>query len=132
MIKRFLAALACICFFVSCSDEDYKLEGKWQMQQVEGTGVVMPVDTVYYNFQNNLFMYQIANGEAADYVAYGYKTVEEKDQLVLEIDTQQTDMELFFSKSDWPEATRIFKIDKLTRSKLILQDNGKTYIFRKF
>lgn len=132
MVKQFLAGIALICSIVACSDDDSRLEGKWQMKQIESDGKVMPVDTIYYNFQNNLFMYQIANGKSGNYTAYGYKTLESEDKLVLEIDEDKTNMATFRDKSGWTENPRIYGILKLSGSQLVLQYDGKTYTFKKF
>lgn len=132
MIKQLTAGLALLCSVVACSDDDHKLEGKWQMRQIEADGQVMPIDTIYYNFQNSLFMYQIANGVAGGYSAYGYKTLEGDDKLVLEIDEKVADLNTFYSKSHWTENPRIFSILKLSRNEMILQYDGMKYTFRKF
>ena len=140
MIKHILAGLVLICLAASCSDET-KLEGKWQMQWMETDGVRTAVDTVYYNFQNNLFMFQYRI--TADQVGsvYGYKELKNDDQtLVLEIDDREgpntpnsaATLERFYQISGWEEATHTFTVDKLTRSKLILSDDKHSYIFRKF
>ncbi|WP_106828292.1 lipocalin-like domain-containing protein [Parabacteroides pacaensis] len=131
MVKQFLAIIALTSILFACSDEDSKLEGKWQMTQMEVNGSVMPIDTIYYNFQNSLFMYQIYNAVMGGYQAYGYKKVEDKDKLVLEMDSK-TNLTEFYRRSDWTSNTRIFAIEKLSGSKLILQEGGKKYIFRKF
>ena len=133
MIKQWIAGLALLCSVVACSDDDHKLEGKWQMRQIEADGQVMPIDTIYYNFQNSLFMYQIANGVGGSYTAYGYKTVESNDKLVLEIDEKKIgDINSFFSRSHWTENPRIFSILKLSSKEMILQYDGMKYTFRKF
>lgn len=131
MVKQFLAIIALTGILFACSDEDSKLEGKWQMTQMEVNGSVLPIDTIYYNFQNSLFMYQIYNAGIGGYLAYGYKKVEDKDKLVLEMDSK-TNLSEFYRLSDWTTNTRIFAIEKLSGSKLILQEGGKKYIFRKF
>lgn len=132
MKKCFWVCLALAGVLLGCSDEDHKLEGKWQMQRMEVNGEVLPVDTVYYNFQNSLFMYQIANSINSNMQAYGYKQTDDGDKLALEIDVNQIDMAYFYEKSGWTEPLRVFTIDKLSGSKLILSDNGRKYYFRKF
>lgn len=131
MIKQFLISVVLIGALVACSDDDSKLEGKWQMQQMEVNGEVMPVDTIYYNFQNKLFMFQVANG-VNDVYAYGYKTLEDDKKVVLEIDPEKNDVNAFLQKSGWETNPCIFSINKLSHSKLILQHNDKIYTFRKF
>ena len=59
MVRNILIAF-CVILFVSCSkDTESKLFGKWQLQKVETSGDVQNVDTVYFNFEHSLFMYQV-------------------------------------------------------------------------
>ena len=59
MVRNILIAF-CVILFVSCSkDTESKLFGKWQLQKVEANGDVQNVDTVYFNFEHSLFMYQV-------------------------------------------------------------------------
>lgn len=140
MVKHILAGLVVICLAAACSDET-KLEGKWQMQWMETGGVRTAVDTIYYNFQNNLFLFQyrLPNNQTAG--IYGYKELKNDDQtLVLEIDDREglgapnspSGLQQFYTISGWESATHTFTVDKLTRSQLILSDEKSSYIFRKF
>ena len=59
MVRNILIAF-CVILFVSCSkDTESKLFGKWQLQKVEASGDVQNVDTVYFNFELSLFIYQV-------------------------------------------------------------------------
>ena len=59
MIKNILITF-CVILFASCSkDTESKLFGKWQLQKVEINGDVQNVDTIYFNFEHSLFMYQV-------------------------------------------------------------------------
>lgn len=140
MIKQILAGLVFICLAAACSDET-KLEGKWQMQWVETDGVRTPVDSIYYNFQNNLFMFQLRQHDNSVFLVYGYKELKNEDQtLVIEVDERQGEhtpnsqnaLKKFYEISGWTNATHTFTVDKLTRSRLILSDERASYIFRKF
>lgn len=119
-----------LLILASCSkDDDDKLEGKWQLRQVEEKGKITPVDTVFYNFQNTLFMYQIYI-PATDEIShcYGYKTLEADRKLLLELE----DGEKILPETDWDNVKEYFKIEQLSGSKLILSRADKRYIFRKF
>lgn len=128
---RLLTTLfAALFILVSCSkDDDDKLEGKWQLRQVEENGLTTTVDTVFYNFQNVLFMYQVYQ-PATDQTphCYGYKVIEEGNQLVLELE----DGEEFLPLTDWENVKESFTIEQLSSNKLILNRANKRYIFRKF
>lgn len=60
-MKNWMIVFGCLLLLtvVSCSkDEETELDGKWQLQEIEQNGEVQYTDTVFYNFQNSLFMYQ--------------------------------------------------------------------------
>ncbi|MDD4514254.1 lipocalin-like domain-containing protein [Massilibacteroides sp.] len=131
MIRYLLAVLSLgVLLFVSCSkDDDDKLEGKWQLQQVETDGQIIKVDTVYYNFQTSLFLYQIYI-PATDGMrhCYGFKTWDGDKQLLLELEGGNS----FLPYTDWKEVTESFTVETLTNSKMILNRENKRYVFRKF
>lgn len=137
MIKRIIVALLAGMFVLaSCSkDDNDKLEGKWQLRQMEADGVTIEVDTVFYNFQTSLFRYQIYVPETDGMrYQYGYKDLEEENRLVLELTTVDPTYpaEDFLRYTDWKSVKESFIIEKLTGTKLILRREGKRYIFRKF
>ena len=105
----------------ACSnDTEHKLEGKWQLQQVEANGDVIQADTVFYNFQNILFMYQVYIPAEDDYaLQYGFNTIKDEDQLELEL-TEDAGLVDFLSYTDWKSKTRTFSIEKLSGKQLIL------------
>lgn len=133
-IKKWIALASTILLIVSCSDNfEDKLEGKWQLQKVETNGEVHQVDTVWYNFQTSLFMYQIYVPATDSYrYTYGYRTFEGDNQLLLELSSETQPIDKFLPFTDWTSATRLFTIDKCTAKQLVLSSEGKQYIFRKF
>ena len=133
MIRNFVIA-ACILLFASCSkDNQDKLFGKWQMQKIEANGVVEAVDTIYYNFQHGLFMYQIYSPATDKYpYIYGFNVMESEDKMELEMTSDPVPVKDFLPLTDWTSGKRTFTIDKLTVKELILSSDGKTYTFRKF
>ena len=84
MVRNILIAF-CVILFVSCSkDTESKLFGKWQLQKVEASGNVQNVDTVYFNFEHSLFMYQVYVTEIDSFRhQYGYNTLEGEKTLLL-------------------------------------------------
>ncbi len=133
-MKKYGLFLLLLLLFTACSkDTDDKLEGKWQLRQVTVEGTIIPVDTVWYNFQNNLFSYQLYNTSTKAYrQQYGFKTITGK-QLLLELDHYPIPNTEFLPLTDWDDVKRTFSITKLDASDLILTDDaGKTYTFHKF
>ncbi|WP_302821863.1 lipocalin-like domain-containing protein, partial [Parabacteroides goldsteinii] len=62
---------------------------------------------------------------------YGFNTIKDEDQLELEL-TEDAGLVDFLSYTDWKSKTRTFSIEKLSGKQLILNSEGKRYIFRKF
>lgn len=117
----------------SCSkDTEDKLSGKWQLKQVESGGSIIPVDTVWYNFQNTLFSYQLYDKTSNTYLQeYGFNTITDT-QLTLEF-ADSVFGKNFIPHTDWEEIRKVFLITKLKGSDMVLTDEaGKIYVFRKF
>ncbi len=127
-----IAAVAII--LAACNDDiEHKLEGKWQLQQVEADGEVIQADTVFYNFQNILFMYQVYIPDSNKYVLqHGFNTLGEDNQMTLEFSNDPRQAEKFLPYTDWKSKTRTFTIEESNRKHLILNSEGKRYTFRKF
>lgn len=127
-----IAAVAII--LAACNDDiEHKLEGKWQLQQVEADGEVIQADTVYYNFQNILFMYQVFIPDSNKFVSqHGFNTLEEDNQITLELAHDPRPIANFLPFTDWKSERRTFTIEESNRKHLILNSEGKRYTFRKF
>lgn len=128
----FLGSLLAGFLWNACDSYTTEFEGKWQLTEVESAGVVTSVDTVWYNFQTSLFQYQIYDRATDQYLAvHGYHTYEDG---ILSLDLfQSTEAERdFLMRTDWNSAQRSFSVDEISRKKLVLSDDGKRYIFRKF
>ncbi len=131
-MKYWIIAAVAILMAACNNDTEHKLEGKWQLQQVEANGDVIQADTVFYNFQNILFMYQIYQPDSNSVLyRYGYNTVDE-NKLTLELEHNPNTLDKFLPYTDWNSKTRVFTIEKLSGKQLILDSEGKRYIFRKF
>lgn len=133
MVRNLMIA-ACILLFASCSkDVKDELFGKWQLQEVEANGETERVDSIYFNFENSLFMYQIYRPATQSFrSSYGYITPEADDKVLLELTSYPGAVSNFLPDTDWTSAKRIYTIEKLTVKKLIMSSEGKTYVFRKF
>ena len=131
-MKYWIIAAVAILMAACNNDTEHKLEGKWQLQQVEANGEMIQADTVFYNFQNILFMYQIYQPDSNSVLyRYGYNTVDE-NKLTLELEHNPNTLDKFLPDTDWSSKTRVFTIEKLSGKQLILDSEGKRYIFRKF
>lgn len=131
-MKYWIIAAVAILMAACNNDTEHKLEGKWQLQQVEANGEVIQADTVFYNFQNILFMYQIYQPDSNSVLyRYGYNTVNE-NKLTLDLEHNPNTLDKFLPYTDWNSKTRVFTIEKLSGKQLILDSEGKRYIFRKF
>ena len=130
-MKQLAFGILLMSLFAACSNNlERQIEGKWQLKTVSEGDKVTVVDTVYYNFQNTLFMYQIANGApGTNAIMYGYKT-EQNDgkELLLELE----DVKFVEDRTDWTELNTLFTVESVSNSKLTLKTNGKTYQFNKF
>lgn len=115
-------------------DRGDKLDGKWLLKEVVHTdGTVNAVDTVWYNFQNTLFMYQLYETENNSYRhIYALKTWEDDDHILLELQSDPVSVESFLPYTDWESDTRTFKVEDCSRSRLELSSEGKKYRFHKF
>jgi hypothetical protein len=126
--------LLIVGILAACSqDADDRIEGKWQLREVEANGVKTKTDTVFYNFQNVLFMYQVYHPGVDTFShCYGFKKTEAGDQLLLELITYGRPVGEFLLQTDWAHAERRFTIEQVSTERLILSGDGKRYHFRRF
>ena len=133
-LKRMIALCGGLLSLIACGDSlERQLEGKWQLKTVEQNGQIETVDTVWYNFQNSLFEYQVYV-PAIDRVRnmYGYKTLVDDQHLELELVSYFITIKDFLPITDWSAPKRTFQIEESTGSRLTLSSEGKTYIFKKY
>ena len=133
-IRSIVVVICSFLLITACSkDTQSKLYGKWQLQEVEVNGVVEKVDTVYFNFQQDLFMYQIYQPQTQTYsYRYGYDIMEGEHTVHLELINNPEPLSSFLPLTDWSSAKRTYTIDKVSNKQLIMYSEGKTYTFRKF
>lgn len=133
-LKRMIALCGGLLSLIACGDSlERQLEGKWQLKTVEQNGQIETVDTVWYNFQNSLFEYQVYV-PAIDSVRnmYGYKTLVDDQHLELELVSYFITIKDFLPLTDWSSSKRTFQIEESTGSRLTLSSEGKTYTFKKY
>ena len=132
--KRMIALCGGLLSLIACGDSlERQLEGKWQLKTVEQNGQIETVDTVWYNFQNSLFEYQVYV-PTIDSVRnmYGYKTLVDDQHLELELVSYFITIKDFLPITDWSAPKRTFQIEESTGSRLTLSSEGKTCIFKKY
>lgn len=136
-MKRWTGILLLVALLFSCEpDQKDDLEGKWQLLEVTARdGTVTRVDTVWYNIQNTLFMYQYY--DAADEVKpyryiYGYKSWRSEKEMAIELENYPLAITEFLPKTDWSSGNRLFEVIAVSGNKLILESEEKRYLFRKF
>ena len=133
-LKRMIALCGGLLSLIACGDSlERQLEGKWQLKTVEQNGQIETVDTVWYNFQNSLFEYQVYV-PAIDSVRnmYGYKTLVGDQHLELELVSYFITIKDFLPLTDWSSPKRTFQIEESSGSRLTLSSEGKTYTFKKY
>jgi hypothetical protein len=125
-----LFLISCDKLFVEISGKEAELQGKWQMDSA---------DTVYYNFQNSLFMYQIYQKKGEISSVYGYYTLYGDTALDLRLLREYAGFSLdhlgwdtLRSATGQDTIFKAFKIDEFTSKKLILHSNNGKISFHKF
>jgi hypothetical protein len=132
---KFLPLLVLLLLWqAACSDGiNDKLEGKWQLQQVETGGRKEKADTLFFNFQTSLFMYQIYHPGADTFShCYGFKVMETTNQVKLELTGYSISLNKFLPQTDWTSPQRRYIIEQITDNRLVLNSEDKRYTFRKF
>lgn len=97
------------------------------------------VDTVYYNFQKNLFQYQIYRKKETISSAFGYYTLKGDTAIDLKLLREYASFSLdhlewdtLYSSAKKDTIFKAFRIEKLTSKKLILSSDKGKITFHKF
>jgi len=127
VVCGFFLLISCDVIFVHVSGREIELQGKWQMDDA---------DAVFFNFQNNLFLYQIKDEKSQ---GYGYYTMYGDTGLELRLLRKYTNLSLDHLKWDTLRSVtgqdtifKVYQIEKLTGKQLILKSNNGTINFHKF
>ncbi len=131
-----LLCSACDKLFTDISSSDAKLQGKWQKNDE---------DTVYFNFQSNLFQYQKYIEKDTMLAVYGYYTMLGDTAIYLELLANNIEINnmprtypLDFLQWDTlhGETTdtlvQQFRIQSVINKELNLTNSSKNYLFHKF
>jgi len=125
-----LFLVSCDKIFVGISGKEADLQGKWQMDNA---------DTIYYNFQNSIFQYQIYRKKDAMSSVMGYYVLYGDTALDLRLLREYASVPLDYlgwdtlrSETDQDTICKTFKIEKFTKKQLILYSNDEKTSFHKF
>jgi len=106
------------------------LQGKWQMDNA---------DTIFYNFQKNLFQYQIYKGKDQLSEVFGYYILHSDTAIDIKFLRMQTSFPLdylgwdtIYSSNGNDTIHKLFNIEQLTNKKLVLSSNNGKMSFHKF
>ena len=135
-VKIFLV-ICSVFFFYSCDKifldvegKEADLQGKWQMDNA---------DTIFYNFQKNLFQYQIYKGKDQLSEVFGYYILHSDTAIDIKFLRMQTSFPLdylgwdtIYSSNGNDTIHKLFNIEQLTNKKLILSSNNGKKSFHKF
>jgi len=126
----FLFFIACDKLFVGVSGKEADLQGKWQKDDA---------DTVFFNFQKSLFLYQIYVTKEEIPQVYGYYTLYGDTSIDLRLLTVYSPYSLDYlgwdtlrSATGQDTIFKSFKIEKFTSKELILSSNKGIMSFHKF
>ena len=130
VICNLLFLVACDKILVGVSEKEADLQGKWQMDNA---------DTVYYNFQNNLFQYQIYQTKDNMSMVYGYYVIYGDTAIDLRLLREYSAIHLdylgwdtLYSSTGQDTIFKRFTIEKLTNNILFLSSNNIKTSLHKF
>ena len=115
----------------SCSDDEDKLTGKWQLRQYElPDGTVQKEDSVFYNFQKGSFSAICLLEDKTYHTFFGlYSLQDDKIYIILR---PEENIDLCKQYLQWDELGRTFQIEELSSSTLQLRFEDIVSVFRKY
>jgi len=130
VICSLIFLISCDEMFIRVSGKEADLQGKWQMDNA---------DTVYYNFQNSLFLYQIYLKQDKMSSVQGYYILYGDTALELRLLRQYASFSLNYlgwdtlrSETGQDTIFKVFTIEKFTTKKLIISSEDEKMSFHKF
>lgn len=116
---------------MSCSDEYDRIEGKWQLRYDEyNNGIVVPVDSIFYNFQKGTFSAIRIDAENNYHTFFGnYTLLSDKISIIL-LDNYEN--ELLQKHLKWSDNKRVYNIKALNSKTLELKSEDMISVFRKY
>ncbi|WP_195570491.1 lipocalin-like domain-containing protein [Bacteroides nordii] len=134
MMKKWLYLLCLpllLSVVASCSDDEDKLTGKWQLRQYElPDGTVQKEDSVFYNFQKGSFSAICLLEDKTYHTFFGlYSLQDDKIYIILR---PEENIDLCKQYLQWDELGRTFQIEELSSSTLQLRSEDIVSVFRKY
>ena len=134
MTKKWLYLLCLpllLSVVASCSDDEDKLTGKWQLRQYElPDGTVQKEDSVFYNFQKGSFSAICLLEDKTYHTFFGlYSLQDDKIYIILR---PEENIDLCKQYLQWDELGRTFQIEELSSSTLQLRSEDIVSVFRKY
>jgi len=130
VVCSFVLLISCDVIFVHVSGKEIELQGKWQMDNA---------DSVFFNFQNNIFLYQIYIKKDEMSNGYGYYSMYGDTGLELRLLREYSSLSLDHLRWDTLSSVtgqdtifKLYRIEKLTGKQLILKTNNEKINFHKF
>ena len=119
-----------ICFLSSCDKSDKeKLTQKWQLQTItiKATEETHNSDSIFFNFQKEMFQYQRVSDSNNVYSAYGFFE-RNGDSIQIQYINNNLDPALLL----WNEMNKSFYVKHLSGKRLELEDEEVVYKLRSF
>ncbi|OKZ09040.1 MAG: hypothetical protein BHV71_00075 [Bacteroides sp. 41_26] len=134
MMKKWLYLLCLpllLSVVASCSDDEDKLTGKWQLRQYElPDGTVQKEDSVFYNFQKGSFSAICLLEDKTYHTFFGlYSLQDDKIYIILR---PEENIDLCKQYLQWDELGRTFQLEELSSSTLRLRSEDIVSVFRKY
>lgn len=128
---KYLWIVLVACTLTACMNGGGDLAGKWQLRQYQyADGTSEKVDSVFYNFQKEVFCHMFVERWRGDYVFGNYSLKGAEISIILLPESvNDKNYDTYFG---WPEGKRTFKVEDLSYSSLRLEYEGTKSIFRKF
>lgn len=134
MTKKWLYLLCLpllLSVVASCSDDEDKLTGKWQLRRYElPDGTVQKEDSVFYNFQKGSFSAIRLLEDKTYHTFFGlYSLQDDKIYIILR---PEENIDLCKQYLQWDELGRTFQLEELSSSTLRLRSEDIVSVFRKY
>ena len=118
--------------FVGCSDDEKRLEGKWQLRYYEfPDGNIQKVDSVFYNFQKGTFSAICLTADNEYETFFGNYSLH-SDKISIILLDGYTENKYYERYLGWPDERCLFEVIELSSDKMCLQNGDTLCLFRKY
>lgn len=134
MIKSILLFITALVFVWSCcSSDDSDLRGRWQLRNKITPEQSTHYDSLFYSFDNRVFYFKKLHPLDLPWTneVFG-EYVLQADSLIIALKDENQNTPDNLALMQWYAPLMRFRIEELSRSKLVLSDADTLYTFRKF